>query len=154
MEERWWSLLCRHVGAEQHAVSSCSRLSLKILITPSAALIPAAIKAAAELRSPQRLQKEREAALCFAPTHQLRPSRQPPLASTSTSTSTASSGERRPWLLVSSSRPLTPGSLFILLPVPADMNAAAEGAKAAPPKFKQKESRQFKSKAPKAGQKG
>lgn len=39
----------------------------------------------------------------------------------------------------------------------ADMNAAAaaaEGAKAAPPKFKQKESRTFKSKAPKAGQKG
>ncbi|XP_041672329.1 retinal cone rhodopsin-sensitive cGMP 3',5'-cyclic phosphodiesterase subunit gamma-like [Cheilinus undulatus] len=37
------------------------------------------------------------------------------------------------------------------------MNAAAAapgGAKAAPPKFKQKESRQFKSKAPKAGQKG
>ena len=32
--------------------------------------------------------------------------------------------------------------------------AAAEGNKAAPPKFKQKESRQFKSKAPKAGQKG
>lgn len=32
--------------------------------------------------------------------------------------------------------------------------AAAEGAKAAPPKFKQKESRTFKSKAPKAGQKG
>uniref|UniRef100_A0A674PR59 3',5'-cyclic-GMP phosphodiesterase n=1 Tax=Takifugu rubripes TaxID=31033 RepID=A0A674PR59_TAKRU len=30
----------------------------------------------------------------------------------------------------------------------------ADGAKAAPPKFKQKESRQFKSKAPKAGQKG
>lgn len=135
---------------EQHAVSSCSRLSLKILITPSAALIPAAIKAGAELRPPQRLQKEREAALCFAPAHQLRPSRQPPLASTST----ASSGERRPWLPVSSSRPLTPSSLFILLPVPADMNAAAEGAKAAPPKFKQKESRQFKSKAPKAGQKG
>lgn len=140
------------MGAEQHAVSSCSRLSLKILITPSTALIPAAIKAAAELLSPQRLQKEREAALCFATAHQLRPSRQPPLASTTTST--ASSGERRPWLPVSSSRPLTPGSLFILLPVPADMNAAAEGAKAAPPKFKQKESRQFKSKAPKAGQKG
>lgn len=39
----------------------------------------------------------------------------------------------------------------------ADMNAAAaaaEGAKAAPPKFKQKEARTFKSKAPKAGQKG
>lgn len=38
----------------------------------------------------------------------------------------------------------------------AEMNAAAapEGAKAAPPKFKQKETRQFKSKAPKAGQKG
>ncbi|KAG7219517.1 hypothetical protein INR49_019026 [Caranx melampygus] len=37
-----------------------------------------------------------------------------------------------------------------------EMNAAAagEGAKAAPPKFKQKETRQFKSKAPKAGQKG
>ncbi|XP_047436392.1 retinal cone rhodopsin-sensitive cGMP 3',5'-cyclic phosphodiesterase subunit gamma-like [Mugil cephalus] len=37
-----------------------------------------------------------------------------------------------------------------------EMNAAAapEGSKAAPPKFKQKESRQFKSKAPKAGQKG
>uniref|UniRef100_A0A672Y2W8 3',5'-cyclic-GMP phosphodiesterase n=1 Tax=Sphaeramia orbicularis TaxID=375764 RepID=A0A672Y2W8_9TELE len=34
------------------------------------------------------------------------------------------------------------------------MNAAAEGGKAAPPKFKQKETRQFKSKAPKAGQKG
>lgn len=34
------------------------------------------------------------------------------------------------------------------------MNAAAEGTKAAPPKFKQKETRQFKSKAPKAGQKG
>uniref|UniRef100_A0A672GJ15 3',5'-cyclic-GMP phosphodiesterase n=1 Tax=Salarias fasciatus TaxID=181472 RepID=A0A672GJ15_SALFA len=32
--------------------------------------------------------------------------------------------------------------------------AAAEGTKAAPPKFKQKETRQFKSKAPKAGQKG
>nr|XP_046254075.1 retinal cone rhodopsin-sensitive cGMP 3',5'-cyclic phosphodiesterase subunit gamma-like [Scatophagus argus] len=33
--------------------------------------------------------------------------------------------------------------------------AAAPGAsKAAPPKFKQKETRQFKSKAPKAGQKG
>ena len=32
--------------------------------------------------------------------------------------------------------------------------AAAEGSKAAPPKFKQKETRQFKSKAPKAGQKG
>uniref|UniRef100_A0A8C4H2Z9 3',5'-cyclic-GMP phosphodiesterase n=1 Tax=Dicentrarchus labrax TaxID=13489 RepID=A0A8C4H2Z9_DICLA len=29
-----------------------------------------------------------------------------------------------------------------------------EGSKAAPPKFKQKETRQFKSKAPKAGQKG
>uniref|UniRef100_A0A8D0A0K1 3',5'-cyclic-GMP phosphodiesterase n=1 Tax=Sander lucioperca TaxID=283035 RepID=A0A8D0A0K1_SANLU len=28
------------------------------------------------------------------------------------------------------------------------------GSKAAPPKFKQKETRQFKSKAPKAGQKG
>lgn len=40
----------------------------------------------------------------------------------------------------------------------AEMNAAAastpEGSKAAPPKFKQKETRQFKSKAPKAGQKG
>ncbi|KAM7424746.1 hypothetical protein PAMA_000886 [Pampus argenteus] len=40
----------------------------------------------------------------------------------------------------------------------AEMNAAAAaapgGMKAAPPKFKQKESRQFKSKAPKAGQKG
>ena len=36
------------------------------------------------------------------------------------------------------------------------MNAAGagEGGKAAPPKFKQKETRQFKSKAPKAGQKG
>ncbi|XP_008283359.1 retinal cone rhodopsin-sensitive cGMP 3',5'-cyclic phosphodiesterase subunit gamma-like [Stegastes partitus] len=38
------------------------------------------------------------------------------------------------------------------------MNAAAAaapgGSKAAPPKFKQKETRQFKSKAPKAGQKG
>lgn len=47
---------------------------------------------------------------------------------------------------------------FILhLPVAAEMNAAAataEGAKVSPPKFKQKESRQFKSKAPKAGQKG
>uniref|UniRef100_A0A3Q3VJU3 3',5'-cyclic-GMP phosphodiesterase n=1 Tax=Mola mola TaxID=94237 RepID=A0A3Q3VJU3_MOLML len=32
--------------------------------------------------------------------------------------------------------------------------AAGEGSKAAPPKFKQKEVRQFKSKAPKAGQKG
>uniref|UniRef100_A0A3P8RJT3 3',5'-cyclic-GMP phosphodiesterase n=1 Tax=Amphiprion percula TaxID=161767 RepID=A0A3P8RJT3_AMPPE len=32
--------------------------------------------------------------------------------------------------------------------------ASAEGSKAAPPKFKQKETRQFKSKAPKAGQKG
>uniref|UniRef100_A0A8C4NN01 3',5'-cyclic-GMP phosphodiesterase n=1 Tax=Dicentrarchus labrax TaxID=13489 RepID=A0A8C4NN01_DICLA len=31
---------------------------------------------------------------------------------------------------------------------------AGEGSKAAPPKFKQKETRQFKSKAPKAGQKG
>uniref|UniRef100_A0A3P8RL93 3',5'-cyclic-GMP phosphodiesterase n=1 Tax=Amphiprion percula TaxID=161767 RepID=A0A3P8RL93_AMPPE len=29
-----------------------------------------------------------------------------------------------------------------------------KGSKAAPPKFKQKETRQFKSKAPKAGQKG
>ncbi|XP_029944315.1 retinal cone rhodopsin-sensitive cGMP 3',5'-cyclic phosphodiesterase subunit gamma-like [Salarias fasciatus] len=39
---------------------------------------------------------------------------------------------------------------------PLEMNAAAaaEGTKAAPPKFKQKETRQFKSKAPKAGQKG
>ncbi|CAJ1049875.1 uncharacterized protein LOC117810076 [Xyrichtys novacula] len=39
----------------------------------------------------------------------------------------------------------------------AEMNAAAPtpgGSKAAPPKFKQKETRQFKSKAPKAGQKG
>lgn len=48
--------------------------------------------------------------------------------------------------------------LIMLLPVAPEMNAAAtvaaEGAKAAPPKFKQKESRQFKSKAPKAGQKG
>lgn len=44
--------------------------------------------------------------------------------------------------------------LILLLPVATEMNAAAEGAKAAPPKFKQKESRQFKSKAPKAGQKG
>ncbi|KAL7406607.1 hypothetical protein ABVT39_023229 [Epinephelus coioides] len=39
-----------------------------------------------------------------------------------------------------------------------DMNAATVaapgGSKAAPPKFKQKETRQFKSKAPKAGQKG
>lgn len=41
-----------------------------------------------------------------------------------------------------------------------EMNAAAAsvaapgGSKAAPPKFKQKEARQFKSKAPKAGQKG
>ncbi|XP_044215434.1 retinal cone rhodopsin-sensitive cGMP 3',5'-cyclic phosphodiesterase subunit gamma-like isoform X1 [Thunnus albacares] len=35
-----------------------------------------------------------------------------------------------------------------------EMNAAAEGTKAAPPKFKQKDSRQFKSKAPKPGQKG
>uniref|UniRef100_A0A8P4KKR0 3',5'-cyclic-GMP phosphodiesterase n=1 Tax=Dicentrarchus labrax TaxID=13489 RepID=A0A8P4KKR0_DICLA len=35
-----------------------------------------------------------------------------------------------------------------------EMNAAAEGTKAAPPKFKHKETRQFKSKAPKAGQKG
>ncbi|XP_075873755.1 retinal cone rhodopsin-sensitive cGMP 3',5'-cyclic phosphodiesterase subunit gamma-like [Nelusetta ayraudi] len=35
------------------------------------------------------------------------------------------------------------------------MNAAAsEANKVTPPKFKQKESRQFKSKAPKAGQKG
>ncbi|XP_028258001.1 retinal cone rhodopsin-sensitive cGMP 3',5'-cyclic phosphodiesterase subunit gamma-like [Parambassis ranga] len=38
------------------------------------------------------------------------------------------------------------------------MNAAAasapEGSKPAPPSFKQKETRQFKSKAPKAGQKG
>lgn len=35
------------------------------------------------------------------------------------------------------------------------MNAAtAENSKPAPPKFKQKETRQFKSKAPKAGQKG
>uniref|UniRef100_A0A665V1S3 3',5'-cyclic-GMP phosphodiesterase n=1 Tax=Echeneis naucrates TaxID=173247 RepID=A0A665V1S3_ECHNA len=33
-------------------------------------------------------------------------------------------------------------------------SAAGEGGKAAPPKFKQKETRQFKSKAPKAGQKG
>uniref|UniRef100_A0A8C5D5A7 3',5'-cyclic-GMP phosphodiesterase n=1 Tax=Gouania willdenowi TaxID=441366 RepID=A0A8C5D5A7_GOUWI len=32
--------------------------------------------------------------------------------------------------------------------------AATKGNKAAPPKFKQKETRQFKSKAPKAGQKG
>lgn len=32
--------------------------------------------------------------------------------------------------------------------------AAPGGNKAAPPKFKQKETRQFKSKAPKAGQKG
>lgn len=38
---------------------------------------------------------------------------------------------------------------------PAVMNAAAtEANKATPPKFKQKETRQFKSKAPKAGQKG
>lgn len=38
---------------------------------------------------------------------------------------------------------------------PAAMNTAAtEANKATPPKFKQKESRQFKSKAPKAGQKG
>lgn len=39
---------------------------------------------------------------------------------------------------------------------PAAMNAAAsnETNKATPPKFKQKETRQFKSKAPKAGQKG
>lgn len=39
---------------------------------------------------------------------------------------------------------------------PAAMNAAAanEANKATPPKFKQKETRQFKSKAPKAGQKG
>lgn len=41
-----------------------------------------------------------------------------------------------------------------------DMNAAAasasapEGSKPAPPSFKQQETRQFKSKAPKAGQKG
>lgn len=36
------------------------------------------------------------------------------------------------------------------------MNAAGapEGSKPEPPKFKQKEARQFKSKAPKAGQKG
>uniref|UniRef100_A0A672FYV7 3',5'-cyclic-GMP phosphodiesterase n=1 Tax=Salarias fasciatus TaxID=181472 RepID=A0A672FYV7_SALFA len=35
------------------------------------------------------------------------------------------------------------------------MNAGVTGSgKAAPPKFKQKETRQFKSKAPKAGQKG
>ncbi|XP_030650082.1 retinal cone rhodopsin-sensitive cGMP 3',5'-cyclic phosphodiesterase subunit gamma-like [Chanos chanos] len=39
--------------------------------------------------------------------------------------------------------------------VPLEMNAAAgEGGAKAPPKFKQKETRQFKSKAPKAGQKG
>uniref|UniRef100_A0A672FVT3 3',5'-cyclic-GMP phosphodiesterase n=1 Tax=Salarias fasciatus TaxID=181472 RepID=A0A672FVT3_SALFA len=34
------------------------------------------------------------------------------------------------------------------------VTAAPGGSKAAPPKFKQKETRQFKSKAPKAGQKG
>uniref|UniRef100_A0A667Z3L2 3',5'-cyclic-GMP phosphodiesterase n=1 Tax=Myripristis murdjan TaxID=586833 RepID=A0A667Z3L2_9TELE len=34
------------------------------------------------------------------------------------------------------------------------VKSTTDGAKAAPPKFKQKESRQFKSKAPKAGQKG
>lgn len=41
------------------------------------------------------------------------------------------------------------------IPNPAAMNVAApEANKATPPKFKQKETRQFKSKAPKAGQKG
>uniref|UniRef100_A0A672FYV4 3',5'-cyclic-GMP phosphodiesterase n=2 Tax=Salarias fasciatus TaxID=181472 RepID=A0A672FYV4_SALFA len=41
------------------------------------------------------------------------------------------------------------------LQVPRSMNAGVTGSgKAAPPKFKQKETRQFKSKAPKAGQKG
>uniref|UniRef100_A0A672FYS6 3',5'-cyclic-GMP phosphodiesterase n=1 Tax=Salarias fasciatus TaxID=181472 RepID=A0A672FYS6_SALFA len=40
-------------------------------------------------------------------------------------------------------------------PSPLIMNAGVTGSgKAAPPKFKQKETRQFKSKAPKAGQKG
>ena len=46
------------------------------------------------------------------------------------------------------------GLLIIMFFLDIEMNAAAEGNKAAPPKFKQKESRQFKSKAPKAGQKG
>lgn len=52
-------------------------------------------------------------------------------------------------------RPALASTLTLLLPVTADMNAAAaEGAEAAPAKSQQKETRQFKSKAPKAGQKG
>uniref|UniRef100_A0A672G1Q0 3',5'-cyclic-GMP phosphodiesterase n=1 Tax=Salarias fasciatus TaxID=181472 RepID=A0A672G1Q0_SALFA len=38
--------------------------------------------------------------------------------------------------------------------LPRPSKSAPGGSKAAPPKFKQKETRQFKSKAPKAGQKG
>lgn len=56
---------------------------------------------------------------------------------------------------------LWPGTAKLIRPLcsdisrPAAMNAATtESNKATPPKFKQKETRQFKSKAPKAGQKG